>query len=161
MCVGRINMISPDTTKDIDYAKANWGSFTPNLFYPISSSSSIILKDFNRCSYVYSCYRLKALKEKLVECNSIYFKVHQFLTLKKSVVAGFIISPTLPKDYFVRYTPFAIVASNKSISNEDIKNSERRVLFSHSSFEIIWFSCGVEVISDIWQRMGITSCGEK
>jgi hypothetical protein len=89
-------------SNDIDYAKVNWGSFTPNLFYPISAHSSIVLKNYNKCSFVYSCHRLKDLREQLIECNSIYFKLYQMITLQKALVAGFTIQLTLPKNYFLR-----------------------------------------------------------
>lgn len=151
-------MIAVDA--DLEYAKTNWKVFTPNLMYPISSKPDLILKHYEKCSYVYSFYRVDTPNETLLDVNSLYFKIYKMNTLKLPVIVGFTIIPTLPTDYFIRYTPYSIVASRKGVTEKDIKNSERKVIFSHECFEIVYYSCGVEIISDLWSRMGVSPEGD-
>lgn len=149
--------------KVIDYAIENWQKIPTNSLYAINADSKLILHNlYKECAFVYSFYRIDNPPEpELVEVDSPCFKIYRLSVLTLSKPVGFIFIPTLPEGYFIRYSPYCVIATNKDIDYKSFNKIESRLLFSYDELEMVWMSNGVEVISDIWSKMGIFPEGDK
>lgn len=148
--------------KLLDFIVNCWKVIPTNVLYATCAEPIMVINDhLDKCGFIYSFCKLDNPSEpELVETNSACFKVFRLNVLSFTEPIGFIFIPTLPESYKLRYNPFSVVATNNNVTTKSFQNIEKKVLFSYDELELVWLSNGVEIISNIWSKMGIYPEGE-
>ena len=148
------------TDAQLEHLEQCWNDFPKRTFYSTSENSDLLL-NIKSSMFVFSVNRGLNITFKPVDINLVCFEIYAAYTLNITEPIGYVIIPTIPDDYRVRYTPVSLTATNKSVTAEAIISSEMKSLLETKYLEIVWYSCGVEIIADVWQRLGVYPNGDK
>jgi len=141
--------------KHLDFLSSAWNVFPTYSFYYTSSDNTIMPKNAEKL-YVYSLHKVKNPVYKEVPISSICFRLFSFHIEGMREPVGFAILSTLPKGYFIRYTPLTIVATNSRATKEVIEKSDRIVAYNNSWIELVKISeCGVEILTDLGHKLDV------
>lgn len=141
--------------KQLNFAKDNWYMFPLKTFYQ-TSCVPILNLDANTSIYIYSLHCINNPKFEKVPLNLKCFSVFKFKMLGISQEVGYCFIPTLPDSYLIRYTPILIAATHSKVSKGVMESSDKRVVYSTKYFDIAQYSCGVEVVTDLTVKLGVT-----
>lgn len=140
--------------RTLKYLADNWKLFPSYSFYATSRKHNIILNP-NKSVYIYSLHKVNDIKPMLVNTNLLYFRLYVFKKLGFSNPVGYAFIPTLPDNHIIRYTPVCITATSPKATQDAVINAERRIIYNTDWFDIMWLSCGCEVITDLANKLGV------
>lgn len=143
----------------LNYLSKSWHLFPVKCLHMTSETDAIVLNP-QESVYIHSMHRVTNPEPRLVEVNSLCFRLYEFRSITVNSPVGYAFIPVLPPDYMLRVTPYSITATHSDVDIESLEKSDRKILLQTKNFEMLWLSCGVEIISDLWKRMGVFPLGE-
>jgi hypothetical protein len=74
---------------------------------------------------------------------------------------GYCFFPSIPENFKLRYTPMAISITGPTCTKDAVLKSERKLAYSNEYVDLIWLSCGAEIVTDLGSRLGVYLLGEE
>jgi hypothetical protein len=136
----------------LTFVRDNWHIFPTYSIYTTSEKRNLI--GANNI-YLYSFHKVRRPIINVVNVKTTYFRVYEVTARSLTEPVGLIFFPTLPEGYILRHTPVVLSATGPKASSEAVQRSERKILYSKEAVEILWMSCGVEIITDLGEKLGI------
>lgn len=146
------DLLEKDKPK-LDFIVNNWKVFPTHCFYKTSETSDLIL-DNHASMFVYSINKVSNPQPILENVGSTKFRIYKLRLLEYSNPVGYIFIPIITKKSIVRHTPYSVTNTYKGLDREKFENSQISALLETNYFELLWFSCGIEIATDLTIRMG-------
>jgi len=148
-------MIYKKDKKIIQYITNNWQVFPNKVIYPTDYSSVLVL-DLEKSVFIYSLSAISNPIITAINCNSLYFRIYKVGELGIKEAAGYIFVPLIPDKFKLRYTPFMLSITGPNSTKENVlENSERKIIFDSEFLQVLWISCGAEIITDLGNKLNI------
>jgi len=143
-----------DNELSLKFCKKLWHIFPTYTLYKTSRSNSLLPKEED-VIYVYSLSKISNPFYKQLETSSNCFEIYQFFVEGFKEPVGFVIIPTLPIHYIIRYTPLILMATHPDSTSNTLEHSTRKMIYSNNWIELIRLSNGVEFITHLGHTMDI------
>lgn len=138
--------------KILTFVSDNWEMFPKSCFYQTSYKGELVFNN-KKCIYLYSLHKIKDVRIESY-LTTLFFHVYKVFPKDFKEIAGFIFIPSIPKKYKIRYTPVLISVTGPEVNEAVIAGSESKVLIEGEVL-MLWYSCGVEVITNLGEKMGV------
>lgn len=141
--------------RQLEFVQGNWRNFPTYIIYQTSCEGSLVLKP-EESIFLYSIHKVKRVRIVPTLINSIFFRVFTVKALGMKEPVGFVFIPNGPEARKIRYSPISLVVTTEGATLEAIKRAEKKVLLSNDHLEMYWLSCGVEVVTDLGAKLGVS-----
>ena len=139
--------------KKLKFLTNNWKVFPTKCFYKTNETTNLIFNN-EKSIFLYSLHKVDYPQPISINVNSTLFRIYKFRLLEYQSPIGYSFIPNLTPKSIVRHTPYNVTHTEEGITKEDIENSSISVLMENKHFELLWFSCGVEILTNLTLKMG-------
>ncbi len=139
---------------NLNFLSENWNIFPTGCIYKTSPTFSFIPKE-KQSIYVFSFFKISKPVIKKLNTKSLCFDIYQLSKEDYSEPVGFCFIPSAPKNYLIRPTPIALAAVSPACTKKDIEESERKIIWENKAIQILWLSCGTEIVTNLASTMKI------
>lgn len=140
--------------EEILYVRKLWQDFPARIFHRTTLEPALIFKPESSL-FVYVVHRVKLPKATNLSTESLCFEVVQFNVDEVSEPVGFAFKPIIREDSIVRWTPHIVTVTSPAATKEAIESGGKKIVFSNEWIDLVWYSCGAEVLTDLAHLMGV------